>query len=164
VSGDDKGWLDRDKKSFAELDRQRREGGGAGGGAREPRSEAERERSAAATKQYMKEVDGVFSGGDRAEREKLATAMRDAHGTPGLADACRAYLAAGGPPSELPLISLFLDSGEPELILHGYDALRAGGEQGAVTLSGSLRSQLRILAEDPDDAVAEGAEELLEAL
>jgi hypothetical protein len=162
VSGDDKSWLDGEKKSFAELDRQRREGGS--GAPREPRSPAARERSAAASKQYLKEIDGLFAGGDKAAREKLASAMRDAHGTPGLAEACRAYLAAVGPPAEPSLISLFLDSGVLELVLQGYDALRAAGEQGTITLSGSLRSQLRILAEDPDDAVAEGAEELLEAL
>jgi hypothetical protein len=162
MSGDDKSWADREKLSFSELDRRRREGGS--GGDREPRSEAARERSAAASKQYQKEIDGLFAGGSKADRDRLGSAMRDAHGTPGLADACRAYHASCGLPDDLPLISLFLDTGEPELVLLGYAALRAGGEAGAITLSGSLRSQLLILAEDPDDSVAEGAEELLEVL
>jgi len=162
VSGDDKSWADREKLSFAERDRRRREGGS--GGDREPRSDAARERSAAATEQYKKEIDGLFESGSKGDRVRLASAMRAAHGTPGLADACRAYHASCGLPGDPPLISLFLDAGEPELILLGYDALRAGGEAGAITLSGSLRSQLRILAEDPDDAVAEGAEVLLEVL
>ena len=163
MNGDDKGWLDREKLSFAELDRRRR-GEGRSGDAREPRSQAERERSDEASKRYLKEADGMFAGGNKAERERLAAAMRDAHGTSALADACRAYHAAGGLPEDLRLVSLFLDAGDCEVILLGYEALRAGGEKGTITLSGSLRSQLRILAEDGDDAVADGAEELLEAL
>ena len=163
MSGDDKNWLDREKLSFAELDRRRRDGGRSGD-AREPRNQAERERSDAESKQYLKEADGMFAGGNKAERERLAAAMQDAHGTPALADACRAYHAACGPPEDSRLASLFLDTGDCEVILLGFEALRAGAEKGAMTLSGSLRSQLRILAEDSDDAVADGAEELLEAL
>jgi len=160
VSGDDRSWIDREKKSFSELDRQRREGRSSG--EQQPRGKAARERSEAATKQYLKDIDGVFSRGTKAEIEKLASAMRDALGTPGLADACRAYLAAAGLPEEAPLISLFLDAGEPELVLLGLSALRSGCESGTVKLTGSLRSQLRILAEDADNEVAETAEELLE--
>jgi hypothetical protein len=59
---------------------------------------------------------------------------------------------------------LFLDASDCEVILLGFEALRVGAEKGSITLSGSLRSQLRILAEDSDDAVADAAEELLEAL
>ena len=62
------------------------------------------------------------------------------------------------------LISLFLDAGERELILAGLEALRACHERGGLKPTGGLRSQLRILAEDSDDAVAEEAEELLELL
>jgi hypothetical protein len=163
MSSDDKSWVDREKLSFAELDRRRREGGGSGN-AREPRSEAERERSQAASTQVLKQADSLFTGGNKAEFERLATAMRDAHGTPALAEACRAYHAAGGLPDDPRLASLFLDAGDSEVILLGFEALRKGAEKGAITLSGSLRSQLRILAEDSDDAVADGAEELLEAL
>jgi len=163
MSGDDKGWLDREKLSFAELDRRRR-GEGRSGDTREPRNRTEREHSEAASKQSLKAAEGIFAGGNKAERERLAAAMQDAHGTPALADACRAYHAACGPPEDYRLASLFLDTGDCEVILLGFEALRAGAEKGAMTLSGSLRSQLRILAEDSDDAVADGAEELLEAL
>jgi len=53
------GFLDRDKKSFSELDRQRRERRGAG----EPRpaSPAARVRVESAKKQYLKQVDSLFS-------------------------------------------------------------------------------------------------------
>lgn len=163
MSGDDKSWLDREKLSFAERDRRRRVGGRSGD-EREPRNQIERERSDAAAKQHLNAADDLFAGGKKAERERLASAMRDAHGTPALADACRAFHAAGGLPEDPRLASLFLDAGDREVILLGYEALRAGAENGTVKLSGSLRSQLRILAEDSDDAVADGAEELLEAL
>ena len=72
MSGDDKSWVDREKLSFAELDRRRREGGGSGN-AREPRSEAER--SQAASTQVLKQADSLFTGGNKAECERLATAM-----------------------------------------------------------------------------------------
>jgi hypothetical protein len=162
VTGDEKSWQDREKLTFAERDRRRREGGG--GGDNEPSSPEARERAQAASKQYRAEIDGLFSGGGKAERENLAAAMRDAHGTPGLADACRAYRDASGMPDDPRLISLFLDTVDFELIMAGFGALRTGAESGTIKLTGSLRSQLRILAEDPADAVAEGAEELLEAL
>jgi len=162
MSGDDRSWVDREKKSFSELDRQRRERRPSD--EHRPRGKAAQERSEAATKQYLKDIDGAFSHGNKAEIERLADAMRDAHGTPGLADACRAYHEAAGPPGAAPLISLFLDTGEPELILLGFGALRTGCENGSVKPTSSLRSQLRILSEDSDDEVAETAEELLDAL
>jgi hypothetical protein len=162
MSGDDRSWNDGEKLSFSERDRRRREGHSSDGP--RPRDRAGQQRAESAAKQYLKEIDGVFSGGNKAEVDQLVTAMRDAHGTPGLADACRAYLAAVGLPADVSLISLFLDVGEPELILAGLEALRAGHEGGSLKPTGGLRSQLRILAEDSDDAVAEGAEELLEIL
>lgn len=162
MSGDDRSWNDGEKLSFSERDRRRREGGSSE--APRPRDPVGRQRAEAATKQYLKEIDGVFSGGKKAEVGDLVTAMRDAHGTPGLADACRAYHAAAGLPEDVSLISLFLDAGEPELVLVGLEALRTGNERGSVKATSGLRSQLRMLAEGADDAVAEGAEELLEVL
>jgi hypothetical protein len=162
VSGDDRSWNDGGKRSFSELDRLRREG--RSDGERRPRGKDAQERSKAGTKQYLREIDGAFAGGLKAEVEKLATAMRDAHGTPGLADACRAYQEAAGLPSSAPLISLFLDSGERELILAGLAALRESRDESGVKVTSSLRSQLRMLAEDPDDETAETAAELLEGL
>jgi hypothetical protein len=162
VSGDDRSWTDREKRSFSELDRLRRERRSPD--EPRPRSKAAQERAAAATKLYVKEIDGLFSKGGKAENERLAAAMRDAHGTPGLADACRAYQQAAGLPGEASLISLFLDTGEPEMILIGLEALRIGRENETVKVTSGLRSQLRILSEDADDQVAEAAEDLLEAL
>ena len=159
MSGGDRSWNDGDKLSFSERDRQRRERSSGGG---RPQSEAGREREASATKQYLKEIDHMFSAGARKEIGDLATAMRDAHGSEGLADACRAYRDAAGLPDDVSLISLFLDAGDRELVLAGYDALRASHERGTLNRTVGLRSQLRILAEHSDDSVAEGAEDLLE--
>jgi hypothetical protein len=154
--------MDREKRSFSELDRLRRERRSSG--EQRPQGKVARERAEAATKQYVKEIDGLFSKGNKAELERITTAMRDAHGTPDLADACRVYHQRVGLPDEASLISLFLDTGEPELILVGFEALRIGHEKGTLKLTSGLRSQLRILSEDADDQVAEGAEEILAAL
>jgi hypothetical protein len=162
VSGDDRSWVEREKRSFSELDRQRRERRPSD--EHRPRGKAAQERAAAAAKQYVREIDGLFSKGNKAALEQITAAMRDAHGTPGLTDACRAYHQAAGLPGEASLISLFLDTGEPEMILVGLEALRIGHENGSVKVTSGLRSQLRILSEDADDEVAEMAEELLDAL
>jgi hypothetical protein len=163
VSGGDDdrpGFLDREKKSFSELDRLRRE--------RRPREErrpsgpAARARVEAATKQYVKQIDGLFvkaRGG--AEGERLAQAVREARGTPGLASACRAYRDGVGPPSDVALISCFLDAGEPEIVGCGLEALRSAHAAGGLRATPGLRTQLRLLAQDADDAIASAAEELL---
>jgi len=162
MSGDDRNYLDREKKSFSERDRLRRERRGSD--ERPPGSPHARARSEAAAQQYLRAIDGVFSGGGKHEAAKLATAMREAQGTPGFADACRAYHAAAGLPDTAPLVSLFLDAGEPEVTLLGLQALREGLAGGGLKPTGSVRSQLRMLAEDADDRVAEAAAELLAAL
>lgn len=160
MSDDDRSWLDREKKSFAELDRMRREGGGRGA-ASHPQGKAAGERRAAVTQQSLREADGLFSGGRRGEAARLAEAVRDALGTPELAEACRAYHAAAGPPKEPSVISCFLDAGDREIILLGLRALEAARSVDSFEPTGGLRSQLRILAEDADDEIAETAEDLL---
>ena len=155
-------WVEREKKSFSELDRMRREG--RSDAERRPRSAAAQARATQATKQYVKELDGVFSSGKGEQQEKLAQAMRDARGTPKLADACRAYRDALGLPADARHISCFLDAGERELVVDGLEALRQAHEAGDFEMTAGLRTQLRMLAEDRDDEVAERAEELIERL
>ena len=155
------GFLDREKKSFSERDRQRRERSGPS----EPRpaSPAQRARVESAKKQYLKQVDALFSkakGG--AEGGRLAAALREARGTPALAAACRAYREAVGAPSDAALIACFLDAGEAEVVLAGLEALRQALASGALAPTAGLRTQLRLLVQDADDAVASTAEELLE--
>ncbi len=156
------GYVDREKKSFSELDRMRREK--RPGGEQPPRSAAAQARAKQAAKQYMKQIDGIFSSGKAEQLEKLAQAMRDARGTPGLADACRAYRDAVGLPADARHISCFLDADDRELVVDGLEALRQAHQAGDFEMTAGLRTQLRMLAEDPDDEVAESAEELIELL
>jgi hypothetical protein len=158
VSGDDRSWNDGDKLSFSERDRRRREGPSS----RERRpAGVSKAKEEAATKHYVKQLDGLFSktkGG--AETEKLQAALRAAHGTSELADACRQYREVAGYPEDAALLGMFLDSGDVELVVGGLQALQAACEAGGFKASGGLRSQVRMLAEDPDDEVAELAEAL----
>jgi len=163
--GDDDrpGWADREKKSFSELDRMRREKPSSG--ERRPQGAAAQARAQAATQQYLGKIDGIFSGGKGgAEGGRLAQAVRDARGTPGLDDACRAYREAVGLASDAGLVACFLECGARELVLDGLEALRIGHEAQTFAVTAGLRTQLRMLANEPDDEVAEIAEELLDAL
>jgi hypothetical protein len=111
----------------------------------------------------MKKLDGLFSEKkDSGEAQKLEAAVRAAHGTPKLAAACREYVEAVGLPTEVALIGIFLDCGEEELVAGGLLALKNGSQSGEIQLSPGLRSQIRMLAEDPSDEIAELAEEIIE--
>ena len=163
--GDDDrpGWVEREKLSFSELDRRRREG--RGGGERGPGGPGARALSKDAARQYLKQVDHIFAKrGVGAEGEKLIKAMRDAHGTPALADACRAVRDVLGVPDDPSDLALFLDCGDSEIVVAALEAARARCQAGTLHPSSGVRSQLRMLAQDFDDAVAEAAEELLECL
>ena len=157
-------YLDRDKLSFSERDRLRRERGSSGD--TPPRSPAARARAEAARKQQLNLIDNLFApaGEGGVEGRGLAEAMRDAHGSPGLADACRAYRKGVGVPKDASLLAIFLDTAVVELVLDALAGLRALGDAGTLEASAGLKSQLRMLADDANDDVAEGAEELLERL
>jgi len=159
MSGDDRSWNDGDKLSFSERDRRRRDGRSSSGEHR-PKG-VSRAKEQAVTKHYIKQIDGLFSktkGG--VEVEKLGAAVRAAHGTSGLADACRQYREIAGFPVDAALLGMFLDSGDAELVVGGLEALLVASEDGGFKASGGLRSQIRMLAEDPNGAVAELAETL----
>lgn len=159
MTGDDRSWNDGDKLSFSERDRRRREGRSS---PREDRPKGvSKAKEEAVTKHYIKQLDGLFSkakGG--AEIEKLGAALRAAHGTSGLAEACRQYREVAGFPGEAALLGMFLDSGDAELVVGSLEALKAACEAGSFKASVGLRSQVRMLAEDPNDEVAELAEVL----
>lgn len=162
--GDDRpGWTEREKLTFSELDRRRRERRDG----REPRSVSGKSprRSEAVARQYLKKLDGLFgSPPASAEVERLAAAMRDAHGTAGLADACRAYQEAAGIPDGPGDLSIFLDAGDAELAVAALEAMRERHAAGALSLTSGLRTQVRMLAQDADGRVADAAEDLLDAL
>jgi len=154
---------DRDRPSWSEIDRRR-----SGTAAREqprPRGRHAEARLERATREYVKELDGLFSGEQGgAEGEALAKAVRDAHGTPGLADACRAYREGVGWPVEPALVALFLDSRDVELVAGALEAFAEALRVGPVETPASLRSQIELLADDFDNRVAQAAEDVLELL
>jgi hypothetical protein len=157
------GFLDRDKKSFSERDRERRERRGSD--ERRERGPGRPAQDAFAKKQYLRQIDSIFAKGrGGAEGDRLDRAVRDARGTPGLAAACRGYRDAQGAPSEAGLIACFLDAGEADVVLVGLEALAALRAAGSLRATSGLRTQLRMLAEAPDDDVAGAAEALLDGL
>lgn len=154
---------ERPRKSWREIDRAR-DGSGHGPEERRPRGAAAEARSRRAAQEYMKQIDGLFAkdkGG--AEGEGLARAIREARDTSALRDACTAYRDAVGLPRDPALLSLFLETGERELVLGALGALAELRGSEETRLSGGLRSQVRLLSEDADDAIAEAAEALLDS-
>jgi hypothetical protein len=160
--GRDDGRDDRDerpRRSWREIDRLRDRPSERRDALSRP---AESQRSAAATQQYLRKLHGLFredEGG--AEGQRLAEAVRAAHGTPDLAAACRAYLDALGPPRDAALAALFLDCGDVGSVRTALEALAEGVRSGALRVAPGMRSQLRLLSESPDDDVAGLAEEML---
>lgn len=157
MSGDD---YDRPKLSWREID-QRRSQGSTNRGQRGPRGKAAEARAVEASRAYLKDADRLFSS---PEAEELAKAMRDAHGSPEFAPACHAYRVRLGTPRDPVLLSLFLDSGDADLVSAALEALLALAEGDGLEASAGLRSQLRLLAESPDDDIAGAAEDLIEVL
>ena len=155
---DDRG--ERPKLSWSELDK-RRDKPRSHTSERRPRGAAAEARAASATQSYLKKLDQQLfakAGKSATPRGRLADSVRDARGTPGLDDACRAYLAEVGPPADAALTAAFLDARDREIRLAALGAL--AGEN-RVALTPGLRSQLRVLAEGADDELAERAEEIL---
>jgi hypothetical protein len=158
-SGDD----ERERPSWREIDR-RRDGVGASD-ARRPRSEAARARESRATRQYVKQIDGLFSKRTVGARgEALACEVRDAHGTDRLAAACRSYRESLGYPDEAALLGLFLDAVDAELVVGSLAHLCDLLDGNRLRVKPGMRSQLRTLALDSDDDVAEAAEQALARL
>lgn len=162
MGGDDER-PEREKRSWSEIDRMR----GSARGSSEPRplGPAAKARAAAASRQYIKQIDGLFTdakGG--AEGDDLAKAVKNAHGTPQLADSCAAYAKALGMPEDPSLLSMFLDSGNSDLMVGALEKLRELHEGDGPKLTKGQKSQVRTLALDSNNAVADLAEELLEVL
>jgi hypothetical protein len=158
VSADDR--EDRPRRSWREIDQRR---GGARRQDDEPRGRAAKLAQAKQTSEALKQADSLFSleqGG--ALGAQLAKAMRAAHGSENFAQACRDYFEQIGTPRDPGLLSLLLDSGDPELVATALEALLTAKQAGSLTLGAGLKSQLRVLQHDRDDTVAGISEELLE--
>lgn len=162
MSGDDG---ERPRLSWSEIDKRRdRAGGRRDAQGPHPRGAEAEARSRLASKSYLREAEaklfGAENGGPRGER--LARAVREAHGTADLAGACAAYVAELGPPRDASLAAVFLDAGEREGVLAGLAGLAALRGEGRLEPSRALRGRLRLLAEDPDDEIASAAEAIVE--
>jgi hypothetical protein len=158
VSGDDR--EDRPRLSWREIDQRR-----SGGRPRrdEPRGRAADQARAEMKNKALKHADSLFSleqGG--AEGERLANAMRDAHGSDDFAQACREYCETIGTPRDPALLALLLDTGEHELVVAALEAFLSAKEASSLELTAGLKSQLRLLQQSRDDTVAGISEELLE--
>jgi hypothetical protein len=158
VGGDER---DREKLSWAEIDRRR---DGARGPDRDgPGGYKGRQEREQRSRNALSEAEGLFSGDAGGEEgAELAGAVREAHGTQGLAPACRAYVDALGVPSSTELLSIFLDSADREVMVPALERLFALARAGKLEVKGGLKSQLRVLAQEPDDEIAGLSEDLLE--
>lgn len=159
--GDDRDHGEREKLSWSEVDKLRDKSRSSH--TDRPRGRKTREQSERETREALGAADSLFSedrGG--AQGAVLANAVRDAHGTPALEQACRDYVAALGVPTTTGLLSIFLDSGKPDLIVLALEVLHEQKRAGQLEISGGLKSQLRVLAQEPDDDVAGLSEDLLE--
>ncbi len=163
---DDEDRSERPKLSWSELDK-RRDKPRSRTPERTPRGAAAEARSRSATKAYLAKLDGqLFAKGAKggSQGAALAASVREALGSPGLTDACCAYLAEVGPPREASLIGAFLDARDREIQLAALAALAEEVAAKRIAPSAGLRSQLRGLAEGSDDALAESAEKVLAIL
>lgn len=155
---------ERPRKSWREIDAARDRARSQAPAERRARGPAAEARATAATQHYLRRLEGTLFSKQKGgkEEDRLAGAVRKAHGTPELAAACAAYREALGVPEDLALLALFLDAKDATLLVAVLDALLARAGSGVLPLSPGLRTQLRLLVQSADDAVAERAEALLE--
>jgi hypothetical protein len=151
---------DREKLTYSERDRLRRDRAAGHDTPRGPggRMRQEQQRDAA-----LKQAESIFSaegkGGERGD--ELAKAIRAAHGSAELPEACHAFMDEIGLPKSVDLLQIFIDTSDAALVVPALEELLARKERGELEVGGGLRSQLRILSSDPDDDIAGLSEDLL---
>ena len=157
---------ERPKRSWREIDAGRDRASSRAPRERRPTDPAAAARAKAATQQYLRQLDGSVFGKPKGgtEADRLTRSVREAHGTAGLTSACEAYREALGIPEDPALVTLFLDARDSRLVLAVLDVLAQRAEAGSLQATSGLRTQLRLLSQSPDDAVAEQAEALLARL
>lgn len=160
MSADDR--EDRPRLSWREIDQRR---SGTHTPSDRPRGRHAEKVHAKQKHEALQAADSLFTmelGGQQGAM--LAKAMRDAHGSPELAEACRAYVAEIGTPNDSALLSLLLDSGDSALIVLALEALLGLSNADSLERSAGLKSQLRALSQHSDDTIAGISEELLESV
>lgn len=150
---------DREKLTYSERDRLRRD---RAAGHDTPRGPGGRKREEDARQAALKQAESVFSEEGAGTRgDELAKAVRAAHGSAELPEACHAFVAEVGLPRSVDLLQIFLDTADAALMVPALEALLARKEAGELDLGAGLKSQLRTLSEDPDDDIAGLSEDLL---
>lgn len=153
------GWDDREKLSYSERDRLRRD---RAKGHDSPRGHAARERQEEQRDSALKQAESIFSEeGAGTQGDELAKAVRAAHGSAELPEACHAFVAEVGMPRSVDLLQIFIDTSDPLLSVPALEALLVLKQAGDLELTAGLKSQLRTLCEDPDDDIAGLSEDLL---
>jgi hypothetical protein len=150
---------ERPKRSWREIDAGRDRASSRAPRERRPTDPAAAARAKLATQQYLRQLEGSVFGKPQRGREadRLTRAVREAHG-PRTRDACEAYR----------VFPAFLKTRARDAFLMWTHARRRGARRVAAAprrpAAGGLRTQLRLLSQSPDDAVAEQAEALLARL
>lgn len=154
----------RERRSWREIDAAR--DGARRPAERRPSDPASQARAASATKQYLRDVEGTLFAKGKAggEADRLARNLRESHGTPGLDAACEAYRVTLGIPEDPSLLSRFLDARDPALVSQALEETLARVTARRLAPGRGLLAQLRILAQSPDDGIAERAEAVLDSL
>ena len=152
LGGHELGSDDRGKLSFSERDRLRRD---REAGHDTPRGPGGRQRQAEQRDAALKMAESIFSDeGVGTRGDELAKAVRAAHGSSELAEACHAFVAEVGMPRSVDLLQIFIDSSDPMLVVPALEALLERKQAGELEISAGLNSHLRTLSSDPDEDVA----------
>ncbi len=176
---------DRDKPTFREPNRRKRErngrgsgngrsggngrGGGnsrGGGNGGRPRGEKAQRRARSASAACRRKVEERLFGkkGDRT-RLRLEERLRAAHGTPNFHRTYREYVKVVGMPEDVGLLGLLLDLEEEREVLKVVEGIEGVVEGMSHEQRSLVRSRLRNLEmSTPSDAVADAAADLLENL
>jgi hypothetical protein len=156
---------EREKTSFSELDKMRREKR-RGDGDRRPRGEKAQARSRAAVSSYKRKVEErLFGKGVDAARHRLEERLRESHGSPAFRAACKEYVRTYGFPRDVNLLVLFLDLDDEREVLRVLDAIDGSVNDAPLEQRNLLRSRLRNLAMSASsDALADAAADLVTRL
>jgi hypothetical protein len=158
----------REKLSFSERDKRRRNSrqrghGGDGSGAR---SEGAQRRARHAQAMYRRKVEERLFGkkGDRG-RLRLADRLREAHGTPGFHRTFREYLNSYGLPDDVALLMLLLDLDDERDVVTVLQGIEGMLDSLPVEQRSLLRKRLQNLEMSTEfDRVADATVALLERL
>ncbi len=136
---------DREKISFSELDKQRRERR-TQANERRPRGERAERRSRAAVSMYKKKVEErLFGRGADAGRLRLEDRLREAHGSPSFLSAYKEYVRNHGFPADLAVLVLLLDLDDEREVLRVLKAVESAIDAAPPEQKSLLRSRLRNL-------------------